>query len=109
MHGTVLSCPLQQCFQKHTSMAAATPVGIHSHRRDVQFIGHHPAAGHPQQGFGLHKTDAEAPGVVQLTPPLLCGPEAVERPLIQCQTGLLPGRVKTQDLRSRSAPCRVDS
>ena len=90
-------------------MAAATPVGIHSHRSDVQFIGHHPAAGHPQQGFGLHKTDAEAPGVVQLTPPLLCGPEAVERPLIQCQTGLLPGRVKTQDLRSRSAPCRVDS
>ena len=90
-------------------MAAATPVGIHSHRCDVQLIGHQPAAGHPHQGVGPHKTDAEAPGVVQLPPPLLLGPEAVKRPLIQCQTGLLPGRVKTQDLRSRFAPCRFDS
>ena len=109
MHCTVLSCPLQQCMQKQTSMATATPVGIDSHRSDVKLIGHHPATGHTQQDVDLHNTDAEAPGVVQLPPPLLSCPEAVERPLIQCQTGLLPGRIKTQDLRGLSALYRVDS
>ena len=109
MHGTELSCPLQQCLQKQTSMAAATPFWIHSHGGDVQLIRHQPAAGQPQQGFERDKTDAEAPGVVQFTPPLLCRPEAFKSASIQIDTGLLPRRVKTQDLRDRFAPGRVDS
>ena len=84
----MLSCPLQQCLQKQTAMAAAALRRIHSHRGDVQFIRHQPTAGHPQQGFRRDEPDAEPPRIVQLPPPLLSGPKTVERLLIQRDTGL---------------------
>ena len=90
MLGTGLSCPLQQCSQKRTSMAVAAPCRIHSHCCDVEFISHQPATGQPQQCFGHNKTDTKAPGVVQLTPPLLSSPQPIESALIQRKTGLLP-------------------
>ena len=109
MHGIELSCPLQQCLQKQTSMAAATAFWINSHGGDVQFIGNQPTAGHTQQSCRRNKPDAEPPGIVQLPPPLLGRPEAVKGALIQRHTGLLPGRVKAQDLRGRSDARTIDS
>ena len=99
MRGIELSCPLQQCLQKATAMAAAALGRIHRHHGDVQFIGHQPTAGQPQQGFRRNKPNAEPPGIVQLPPPLLGRPQSIEGTLIQSHTGLQPGGVQPQDLR----------
>ena len=109
MHGIELSCPLQQCLQKQTAMAAAALCRIHRHRGDVQFIGHQPTAGHTQQSFRRNKPDAEPPGIVQLPPPLLGRPQSIEGVLVQRHTGLQPGRIQTQDLRGRCDARSIDS
>ena len=95
--GPLHPCPLQQGIEQGAAETAAASIRIDRHGRDVQLIGHEPAAGQAQQALLCDQAETQPLRLLQFAAPLLLIPQPPQAALIQVDARGQPDGVEIDD------------